>query len=283
LYGSYGNAASVETTALVAHAFIRSGERPDKAKETLRALLSMRDSYTQGFYSTQGTILAMRALLAAAQSDTVHGKGLILVDGVEVAEVNFDSKNAFLPQTIDITDKVKPTSLVTIAAGEWSSLASDVSYRLSVRYYTPWTSPAAPAIETIGESDPSLLLKLKIDKTAFRLGDIGTITGTLTRTGGSSTRGMILVELGLPPGFKMTPEAMGYLQQYPVKRVEPTARGVILYLDDPGAGTTLNFTMPIVASRGVKSVFLPRSRAYFYYQPWIESLVSPIKLTVSPK
>ena len=283
LYGSYGNAANVETTALVAHALLRAGDRPEKAKEALRALLSMRDSYTGSFYSTQGTILALRALLAAAQTDSVSGKAVILVDGVEVDSVSFDAKNAHLPQVVDLSSKITATSVVTIAAGDLNSLASDVSYRLAVRYYTPWSLPAAPSIETIGEADPSLSLTVKLDRTNFRLGDIGTATARLTRDGGSLTRGMILVELGLPPGFRLTSEAMSQLQTYPVKRVEQGARGVFLYLEDPGAGADLYFTMPMVAMRGVKKVLFPKSRAYFYYQPWIEALANPIQLNVAPK
>jgi hypothetical protein len=283
LYGSYGNAANVETTALVAHAFIRVGDRPEKAKEALRALLSMRDSYTGSFYSTQGTILALRALLAAAQTDSITGKAVILVDGVEAKTVSFDAKNAHLPQVVDLSNKITATSVVTIAAGDLNSLASDVSYRLAVRYYTPWNLPAAPSIETIGEADPSLSLTVKLDRTNFRLGDIGTATAHLIRDGGSLTRGMILVELGLPPGFRLTPEALSQLQTYPVKRVEQGARGVFLYLEDPGAGADLYFTMPMVAMRGVKKVLFPKSRAYFYYQPWIEALTNPIQLNVAPK
>ena len=76
---------------------------------------------------------------------------------------------------------------------------------------------------------------------------------------------------------------MTQLQTYPVKRVEQRARGVVLYMEDPGAGADLYFTMPMVAMRGVKKVLFPKSRAYFYYQPWIEALANPIQLNVSPK
>jgi hypothetical protein len=282
LYGSYGETATVETTALVARAFLLSGERADKAKGPLRALLSMRDSYSGTFYSTQGTILSLRALLAAAQAESGEGTVKVLVDGQDISSITFDAKTAYTVRTVDLS-MAKPDSIVTIDATGASTFSADISYRLWVRYYTPWEQPAAPPIETIGESDPTLSLAVSLNKTSYRLGDIGTVTATLSRQGGSSSRGMILVELGMPPGFRLTPDALGRLESYPVKRVEQRARGVVLYIEDPGYGTNLTFQMPMVAVRGVKKVLYPRSRAYFYYQPWIESQAKPIQLNVAPK
>jgi hypothetical protein len=282
LYGSFGSAAEVETTALVAYALISAKDKPERARETLRSLLVLRDPRTGGFYSTQGTILSLRALLAAAKASDLRGKALVLVDGNEVAAVEFTGKNADLPQVVDLSQKVTPTSVVTIAAGEWSDLASDVSYRLSVRYFTPWTSPAAPPIETIGADDPALTLQSKLSKPVFRLGDEGDLSVNLARTGGATSRGMILVEIGLPPGFRMTGNALAQLQSSGARRVEVLPRGVALYLDDPGAGARLSFSVPLVATRGVRQVQTPPSRAYFYYQPWIESVTPPLPVAVNP-
>jgi hypothetical protein len=64
-----------------------------------------------------------------------------------------------------------------------------------------------------------------------------------------------------------------------VQRVELLPRGLALYLLDPGPSDyEYEFLYRITAARGVRKVTLPRSRAYFYYQPQIEAQAKPIPL-----
>ena len=60
--GSEGKTGSIETTALAALAFLRSGEHPDLANAALTYLIQQKDNFGT-WYSTQATVLTLKALI----------------------------------------------------------------------------------------------------------------------------------------------------------------------------------------------------------------------------
>jgi hypothetical protein len=111
-----------------------------------------------------------------------------------------------------------------------------------------------------------LALAVTYDKTTLRLNDTVQETVTVTNTT-PQTENMVLVTVGVPPGFSVTTadldayKTSGVLSQY-----ELTERQLTLYLTTVGPNATSAFTyhlvatMPVTASDG-------GGQAFLYYQP----------------
>ena len=65
--GSEGKTGSIETTALAALAFLRSGEHPDLANAALTYLIQQKDNFGT-WYSTQATVLTLKALIESLRA-----------------------------------------------------------------------------------------------------------------------------------------------------------------------------------------------------------------------
>ncbi len=281
LYGGYGDAGEAETTALVAHALATHGGRPDKAREAMRSLLVLRDP-SGGFYSTQGTALALRAMLAAAAAGQDGGKAVVTVDGAEVATVSLDAKSAASPVRLDLTEKVHAGSKLTISLGG-SDAAADVGYRVASKYYVPWNRPLAPQVQVADGQEPTLTIEQRLDATTYGLGDRASLGVHISRGGEGMERGVILAQIGLPPGFRPEDNVYDGLLDSRVHRVEPYARGLAIYMDDPGPGGEVRVHIPLVAARAVRKVLVPRSAVYFYYQPQVSAQAPPIPVMVKAR
>lgn len=280
LYGARGIAAEVETTAVVAHALTTHGGRGDKAREAMRALLVLRDP-GGGFHSTQGTALALRAMLAAAQAGQAGGRAVVKLDGTEVEVVEFDPSNITAPRRVDLTDKVRPGAELVVELGSWDG-ATDMAYRLTTHHFEPWTRPPGPPIVLDGqapEERAALYMAQTLDATNYGLGDQAMLTIDIDRRGGRAANGLLIAQVGLPPGFRLAEHALDEGAIGRTLRIEPAARGLTVYLDDPGYGRT-GLSIPLVAARAVRSVVVPRSRVYFAYQPQIEAQAAPVPVYV---
>lgn len=280
LYGARGISAEVETTAVVAHALVRHGGRGDKAREAMRALLVLRDP-GGGFYSTQGTALALRAMLAAAQAGQAGGRAIVKLDGSEVGTIEFDPSNITAPQRVDLTDKVRPGAELVVELGSWDG-ATDMAYRLTTHHFEPWTRPPGPPIVLDGqapEERAALYMAQMLDATNYGLGDQAMLTIDIDRRGGRAANGLLIAQVGLPPGFRLAEHALDEGAIGNTLRIEPAARGLTVYLEDIGYGRT-GLSIPLVAARAVRSVVVPRSRVYFAYQPQIEAQAAPVPVYV---
>ena len=305
IYGARGLSAEIETTALMAHALISHGGRPDKAREALRSLLVLRDA-RGGFYSSQGTALALRALLAAAQAGQAGGRATISLGGTEVQRVEFDPANLNTPQVIDLTaaldrfasglapygpGSAPPGAELTIATDGWDG-ATDLAYVLTTHYFQPWTSPAGKAasvgrqpggvpINTDGADPQAIWLSMdqRMDAASYGLGDQAMLSVDIGRSGGQAPQGLLIAQIGLPPGFHLAPNTFEDGVIGNVRRIEPAARGITVYLDDLGYGV-LPLRIPLVAARAVRSVVVPRGRVYFPYQPSVEAQAAPVPVYV---
>jgi hypothetical protein len=277
LYGARGRAAEVETTALVTHALVTHGGRQDKAREALRSLLVLRDD-GGGFHSAHGTALALRALLAAARGGQAGGRARVQLDGTEVALVEFDPVNINEPRRLDLTDKVRPGAALTLSVDGWDG-AADLAYSLTTHHFEPWTRPPARPVSAPGDDAVWMAVRQSMDAPSYGLGDTAELTVDIDRYGGRAANGLLIAQIGLPPGFRTAPDAFESGVIGPTLRVEPAARGLTVYLDDPGMGRT-TLTVPLVAARAVRRVVVPRSRVYFAYQPYIEAQAAPVPVFV---
>ena len=283
LYGARGVSAEVETTAVVAHALTVHGGRGDKAREAMRSLLVLRDP-GGGFYSSQGTALALRAILAAALSGQAGGRATVELDGSAVTTVEFDPTNVNEPRRVDLTDKVRPGAVLVVKLDGWEG-ATDLAYRLTTHHFEPWTRPPGPPVAVSDGSGQAadelarLGMTQRLDAKSYGLGDQAMLSVDIFRYGGRAVNGLLIAQVGLPPGFRLAERALDPGAIGSTLRIEPAARGLTLYLDDPTYGSA-SLSIPLVAARAVRSVVVPRSRVYFGYQPQIEAQAPPVPVYV---
>lgn len=283
--GSTGTAAEAETTAMVTHALLVHGQRNEKAREALRALLALRDS-DGGFHTTQAAALSLRAILRATQSAKAGGTAKVLIDGAEAASLAFDPSSAAAPVRIDLTGKVQPQSKLQLVLTGWDSVAGDLSYKLATRHFVPWPQAGAPVAVNTEPDDPAagthLALRQTMDKAVYNLGDRA-LQRVWLRQSTHGHNGMVLIQVGLPPGFRMPDGAIADLYRDGVRRVEPYARGLAVFVDGNLGYGTSELNIPLEAMRAVRKVQVPRSRAYYYYQPQVEAQAPPIAVQVTGK
>ena len=135
-----------------------------------------------------------------------------------------------------------------------------VSYNLVSRHNIPWTALPPPS------SSGPLSVSVAYDKTSIALDQTVAETVTL-RNNTRTTENMILVTVGIPPGFAVvTGDLDTYETQQLLSSYELTARQLVLYVSSlkPSVVQTfvyhLQATMPVKASDG-------GTVASLYYQP----------------
>jgi hypothetical protein len=220
-------------------------------------ITSSRDA-NGNFGSTQATIWSLRALLQAAKAGTdgAVGQFSVTVDGKPFSTLPLTMDQADVMTTVDMG------TLATVGAHEIDLAfagTGKVSYNLVSTHNVPWAMLPAPPPGPIG-------LTIAYDKTQLLLNDTATATLTV-RNNTQSTEDMILVTVGLPPGFTLaTADLDAYMAQKVLSRYDVTGKQLILYVSSLGAGRTLALSyhltasMPVQASDGGVA-------AMMYYEP----------------
>ena len=94
---------------------------------------------------------------------------------------------------------------------------------------------------------------------------------------------MVIVDLGIPPGFTVDPgdfaELVGAKK---VQKFSVTARQVTLYLGDVRPGSVQSFEYTLRPKYPIKAK-TPATVAYEYYTPEHRAEAKPVELTVADK
>jgi alpha-2-macroglobulin-like protein len=254
-YGS-GNDADVTSTALATHALLSAGGYASTVNGALAYLVGSKDA--QGnFGSTQATIWTLRTLLLAATKGTEGAVGSldVSVDGAPFTTVQLAADQSDVMHTVDLS------SLATLGSHDVRLSfvgTGKVSYNLISRHNIPWAEVQEPA--------GPLSIGVSYDRTALAVNE--TVTATVTVTNNTATtENMVMVTLGIPPGFApLTEDFDAYLQSNVLSKVESTGKQLDLYVSKlaPSAQQIFQYrlraTMPVKAEDGGAS-------AYPYYEP----------------
>jgi len=127
----------------------------------------------------------------------------------------------------------------------------------------PWSEKPA--------SEP-LSIDVTYNRTQLAQDDIATARATV-RNNQTKTANMVMIDLGIPPGFDLLSEDLQDYQQKSARqksgRLEKfnlTATQSILYFDSIGAGDTVNLRFRLRAKYPVRARTF-QSRVYEYYDP----------------
>lgn len=272
----YGRAASagVETTGLVLQALLKSGEAPEVTRKALNYIAAHKDaSGTWG--TTQATIMALRALLLSMEKGSAKARGTveITLNGkpagrLDLTEENGDLFHQLVFKNLDFTG----SNQVGIRFhGE-----GNPAYQVAGEYFTPWTSKS---------HDEPFSIEVSYDRTRLSQGDLASATATV-RNRLSKTANMVMVDLGIPPGFDLLTEDLddyrtrsaarksGRLEKFNL-----TATHAILYFDSIGAGETITLHYRLRAKYPIHTRTF-QSRVYEYYEPEMKSVARPVEMDV---
>ena len=146
-------------------------------------------------------------------------------------------------------------------------------------YFLPWKQKPA---------DEPLSIDVAYDRTRLAQDDIATATATV-KSNLNKTANMVMVDLGIPPGFDLLSED---LQDYQEKsaslksghlsKFSLTATQAILYFDSLAPGDTITVKFRLRAKYPIRARTF-KSRVYEYYDPEVNSVASPVQLEVGKR
>ena len=269
-----GPSASVETTGLAVQALLRSGEASGTSRKALSYIASKKDAYgTWG--TTQATIMALRALLSATEKGAadVRGTLVVLVNGKPTEKLALTPENNDLLHQF-VFKNVDPKSAATVEIQFEGK--GGLAYQVVENYFQPWDQKPA------GEP---LSIDVAYDRTQLAQDDIATATATV-RNNLDKKANMVMVDLGIPPGFDLLTED---LQDYQEKssgrksghlsKFSLTATQAILYFDSFAPRDTVTLKFRLHAKYPIRARTF-KSRVYEYYDPEVNSIARPVQLEV---
>ncbi|HSO73199.1 MAG TPA: MG2 domain-containing protein [Blastocatellia bacterium] len=266
-YG-WGLAGRIETTALA----VQSLAAADKLEKTnanaplidsgLLFLLRQKDRYGV-WYSTQSTINVLESLMTALErsgpGSAAGGPAEIIVNGQRAASIEVPaSRELANPISLDLSRFVSPgANRVEIRRASGSSQASA---QMVTTHWEPW--PANP-----GRAEPGpLQLRVSYDKTETKIGDEVTCTVEAERVGFKGY-GMMLAEIGLPPGADVDRASLDSAMResdWSVQQYDVLPDRLVVYLWPRAGGVKFRFKLKLRYGLDAQTA---SSVLYDYYNP----------------
>ena len=267
-----GTAADIEVTALVVQAFVRCGRELGTVGKAITYLVKNKDAYGT-WQSTQATIQALRAMLMAERGATAKTYATIDVvfNDQSISKLKVDENNSDVLQLVDLKDHTrKGNNTITLKFEGKGALL----YQVVGRYYIPYAKETKPLPEG------PMTIKVEYDRTQLATDDIINVTATVTNNRLGRAK-MVIVDLGLPPGFTLIPENLNRLvDQKVIEKYSTTGRQIIVYLREVDHGKPIEIKYQLLAKYPLKAK-TPKSAVYEYYNPDVRVEANPVQLTVS--
>ena len=267
-----GSSASVETTGLATQALLKWGGASATAAKALSYLAAKKDAGgTWG--NTQATIMALRAILLSTEKGTADVRGTVEVSvngkTVETLTLTPDN-NDLLHQFVFPAQGANAVELRFAGKGQ-------LAYQVVGRHFVPWED--APVREPLS-------IGVNYDRTRLAQDDIATATATVQNHLAKAAN-MVMVDLGIPPGFDLLSEDLQAFQEKTagrkggrLEKFSLTATQAILYFDSLGAGQTVTLNYRLRAKYPMRARTF-QSRVYEYYSPEVNAVARPVQLEVS--
>lgn len=268
---SGGKPADLETTGLATIALLEYGRFPDVVKGALNYIVRGKDPEGTWF-STQATTNCLKALVKSLgkSAEGFEGTVTVKVNGKAAGSFKVTKEDSDVLRQVDCKPFVRPgaNEIEISFAGEGKP-----SYQITTKYYIPW-SKVRP------EPGQLMTIKVDFDRTELREQDILTSAVDITFNGRGSAN-MVIVDLGMPPGFQVMAEDLEKLiEDKTFQKYELTGRQIIIYLEKVEAGKPVGFKYRLKAKFPIKAR-APKSTVYQYYNPEIKDVSAPVMLKVA--
>lgn len=280
-FHGWGLAGQVEATALVVQALSKYCEAQATDCEVNKKLINLallfilkeKDRYGV-WYSTQATINSLDALLMSlVKQSAVQGSSAethLVINGRVVQTLQIPAGERLNnPITVDITEFVNAgKNRIQFRRAAGLPLAS---VHAVASFYVPWAESSA--------RNNGLRLNVKFDKTESSINDEITCNVETERVGFSGA-GMLLAEIGLPPGADVDRSSL----QAALKNSDSTINSydvlpdrVVVYLWPRNGAVKFNFKFR--PRLGMNARTAP-STVYDYYNPDSRAVVAPATFKV---
>jgi hypothetical protein len=219
--------------------------------------------------------MALRALLLSTDKGAADVRGTleITLNGKPVQKLtltpeNNDLLHQFVFKEIDV--------LGASAVGIRFEGKGGLAYQVVGRYFVPWKE--IPAVEPLS-------IGVAYDRTRLAQGDIATATATI-KNNLPKVANMVMVDLGIPPGFDLLSEDLQAWQEKNagrksgrLEKFSLTATQAILYFDSFAPGEAVSLRFRLRAKYPIRARTF-QSRVYEYYDPEVNSVARPVQLEV---
>ena len=268
LVSSGGKAGDVELTALVALAMGKAGRHLEDLPAIANWLIATKDPQGNWGYNTQATVLALKTFLLASRyaSKGTDARVTVRLNGEELGSKHFDEFNKDVVWQVELTDDqlAAKNSLALDFSGK-----GNLGYQVVSSHFVPW-GQREPEAEPLG-------IDIAYERTRLKVDEMVRARVTI-RKNAPEAEGMVLVTLGVPPGFDLVASDLEELRRGgEIRSFEQTGRQVLLYLDGlpPEGDVVLEYRLkarfPIRAGTGESEVRL-------YYQSHVKARSGPVVL-----
>ncbi len=259
-------------TALGDRATISEGEKFDAEKlaaEGLRFLLAKKDRYGV-WYSTQTTVNVLNTLIALQKrmsGPSGEQKLVVLVNGIPAREFEIVPSTLSEPFLTDLGRWMNQNNNRIEKSG--AGKLNVVGTHLVVTHYEDWAVAQA--------ENRYFDLKVIYDKTIAKIGEDVSCSVEIRRKSYTGN-GMVLSEIGLPPGADVDRSALEFAKaKGEFSRYDILPDKVLVY--SWNASGTLSFTFKFKLRYGINAQTAP-SIAYDYYNPEAQATVAPVRFQV---
>jgi hypothetical protein len=272
MFHGAGRSGSVETTALATLALLRGQKHRGSVRGALAWLVAQKDG-NGTWYSTQATVLALKALLAGTEKPTEEKERRIQVKLGDnfTREIVIPADHSEVLYQLNLTRELAAGRQV-LELKETSGTNS--GYQVSVRYHVPAAKPK--------DDTDALQIQVDYDRTEVPVNGVVQATARVVNAQKQNAP-MLVVELPIPGGFAPEAGSLAKLvQERDVARYQVQAGKVLLYLRDLPAGARLQLPYALRATLPVK-VTAPGARVYEYYAPERQGHSRPVALAVQDR
>jgi uncharacterized protein YfaS (alpha-2-macroglobulin family) len=272
---STGASAAIETTGLAVQALLKWGQSAAVTRKALAYIASKKDA-SGAWGTTQATIMALRALLMASEEASADARGNVEVtlNGklVEKLVLTAENNDLFHQFALPGVDSQMDNHLEIRFDG-----TGGLAYQVAGRYFLPWANKPA---------EEPLSIDVTYDRTRLAENEIVTATANM-RNNTSEAANMVMVDLGIPPGFDLLSEDLEAFKEKTagsktgrLEKFSLTATQAILYFNGFGPNSTVRLHFRLRAKYPIRAKTF-QSRVYEYYDPTVNSIARPQQLEVS--
>lgn len=282
-YG-WGYAGRLETTALAIEALARlqtlsrNPAEEEQLNRGVQYLLTHKDRYST-WYSTQATQNVLEALVSAmppAKAGAADTSATILVNGTKLASIQLPKPEEVSgPKVIEFGKEfARGSNRVEI---ERTGASAALQANVITSYYVPWAVSQATQEEGVKTGDTrALRLKVNFDRREIGIGEAVTCRVEAERIGFHGY-GMMIAEVGLPPGAEVDRESLEKVKRTGVDGYEAQPDRVVFYLWPSAGGSTFEFAF---RPRFAINALSAPSLLYDYYNPEANAAVLPVRFSV---
>jgi uncharacterized protein YfaS (alpha-2-macroglobulin family) len=269
---SQGHSLKIETTALAIMAMLKSPEKNAAALNNAVQYMVGTRSGSGVFSSTQGTILALKALTEFAKfskKTTEDGKVEIYVDGRKVGEKSYKAGEKGGIEIAGLEKFISSEGKHTVRI-KYVGVKAALPYSMAVNWNT--SLPSSDKQCDIG-------LTTKLASSSAKVGETVRLTATITNRKNTDVPSTMAI-IGIPAGFTVQPWQLKELQDKKVfDYYELKGNNIAVYYRGMAASDSKVINLDLKAE--MPGVFeAPASSAYLYYTNEFKTWTAVDKVTI---